>query len=132
MASLRPGSFILMKLGPSGRNLEMIIIIISQHLILWHFHVRYIHTVSRRTNILVLFPSENVIAHQIDFSVAVFASFGGRHLSNLARSTSHHHITTLSKRTALLGVNSRSTGVSLIEVLIEMNFIVDDFLFVFR
>ena len=50
-------------------------------------NVRHIHVVSGRTDIFVFLLVEDVQSHQVNFSVTVLASLGGRHFDNFAWTT---------------------------------------------
>ena len=51
------------------------------------FDVGDVHVVRRWADVFVFLIGEDVNANHVDFSVAMFASLGGRHLDDFARTT---------------------------------------------
>lgn len=62
------------------------------------------------TDVFVLFPSENVNGYQVDFGVAVFASFAGGHVDDAARASFDDDMAVFAQRRALHRVDQGSIG----------------------
>jgi len=62
-----------------------------------------IHVVSRRTDIFHLLASKNVDGDEMDLSVTVLSSLGGRHVDDLARASFDHNVAVFTESRALLG-----------------------------
>jgi len=85
----------------AGHQTEKSLVNVNQ-LVFSASNVGDIHVVSGGTEIFVFPLSKDINSNQMDFSVTVFAGFGGTHVDNLARTTFNKNIPVLTKRRTLL------------------------------
>jgi len=69
-----------------------------------------VHVVGRGTNIFQLLAGEDVGGNEMDLSMSVLASLGGRHVDDLAGTTLDHNVSTFAERAALHRVCKRRSG----------------------
>jgi hypothetical protein len=79
-----------------------------------------IHVVGGRAEIFVLLLGEDVEGDEVDLSVTVLTSLGGRHIDDLAGTALDDNVTVLAQSRALHGVGGRSASIGGFEGLLVL------------
>lgn len=89
------------------------------YLVIISLHIRHIHIVCRRTNILVLLPSEDIQSHKMHFSVTMLPRLRCRHFNYLAWTALNHDMAVFAKWGTLGRISVRSPRPSLFKILLS-------------
>lgn len=87
---------------------------------------RNFHVVCGRRHIFILLSCEDIDGSNVYFGVTVFASFGGRHIHDLARATSDDDVAVLAQRRALHRERERRARARRLEGLIVLFVVAHD------